>query len=173
MNRTPDKLMEEALRILPGYTYWNAGEMANIHSFLARVTSDGVLNFDNIALSFLGRALEEEPARASSFSTLDDHVPTAAVWILYARRCIYTNRTLWEYDEDETRMYGDMGEDRKLYDGSRGFCAERWASWKMRFEFVVACEAVKELARKIAGEALAKMVEIEGDAEMVEGPNVA
>lgn len=43
----------------------------------------------------------------------------------------------------------------------------------MRFEFVVACEAVKERARKIAGEALAKMVEIEGDAEMVEGPRVA
>jgi hypothetical protein len=78
--RTPDLATAEKARAV---SRWTATEWASINSFVARCTASDLLvgiQFDRPALQVLNHALEIK----RQTDALEENIPAAAVWILYA-----------------------------------------------------------------------------------------
>ncbi len=86
----PEVLALASRRNMMAFARWSAKEWTNINAFVARVTASELLSgvtFERVALQVLNHALEVE----RRVDGLDDNLPPAAVWMLYAGRWIYGN----------------------------------------------------------------------------------
>ena len=126
---------------------------ASLNAFTARITVASVLNFETYAIWILRHTLEEERTNEE----VDDNLPAAAMWIIYAGQIVYHNAAKDYTDSTETHR-PDI---QSLRIFSKPFSKGRWNFWKERFEFFRNHEVLKQITRDSAGEALGKMVEIE------------
>ena len=132
--------------------YFTPDVWASLNAFTARITVASVSDFETYAIWILRHTLEVERKNEE----VDDNLPAAAVWIIYAGQIIYHNAAK-EYTDSETHPT-DIRYLRKF---TRRFSMERWSFWKERFESFQNHEVLKQSTRDCAGEALSKMVEIE------------
>lgn len=144
-------------------------EWRNLNAFAARLTVAGTYDFALYAIWGLRGALEDKPQAPdpqadpqgqgrSTSSILDALVPAAAEWIFHAGRLIYNNTT--EFEHGPSR--GDPARGGDLWDGKRGFCHERWALWKSRFQWAARQEAAED-SKKVAKSAVEVMDLIESE----------
>ena len=126
---------------------------ASLNAFTARITAARVLNFETYAIWILSHTLEEERTNEE----VDDNLPAAATWIIYAGQIVYHNAAKAHPDSTETHQTHI----RYLRKFTKPFSMERWDFWKERFEFFWDHEGLKQITRDSAGEALSKMLEIE------------
>ena len=137
----------------------SAEEWRNLHAFLAKgyMISDIPL-LDVRGLSALLDALEEiheDP------TTVDNLVPAAAVWIIYAGEKLKGNHVEYgEYVHDwgTMRLPWSAG---SLWKGKRSFNNERWDFWKDRFSDLRWRVDTQDETRKWAEKAYVRMTEID------------
>ena len=126
----------------------------NLNAFIARLTASSMPSLVNFGLWSMRDALEDE---YEDTSVLDGYLPTAAQWIIYAGRLLYTC-------EDEIApdpLGGDPYRGGDLWTGKHGFCKERWQFWKQRFEWAARTDLHLE-TKKIGREAVDIMSKIDG-----------
>ena len=136
-----------------GDTQFPPDVWASLNAFTARITVASVLNFEDYAIWILRHTLEKERINKE----VDDNLPAAAMWIIYAGQMVYHNAAKDYTDSTETHP-SDIRYLRKF---TKPFSMERWNFWKERFEFFQNHEVLKQITRDNAGEALRKMMEIE------------
>ena len=124
-----------------------------MNAFTARITVASVLNFEDYAIWILRHTLEEELTNEG----IDDDLPAAAMWIVYAGQIVYHNAFKDYTDPAETHEPYI----RYLRKFTKPFSMERWNFWKERFGFLQNHEVWKQITRDSAGYALSTMVEIE------------
>ena len=134
-------------------THFPPDVWASLNAFTARLTVASVSNFETYAIWILRHTLEEERIDAE----VDDNLPAATMWIIYAGQMVYHNAAKDYTDSTETHP----SYIRYLRKFTKPFSMERWSFWKERFEFFQNHEVLKQITRDSAGEALMKMVEIE------------
>lgn len=125
----------------------------SLNAFTARLTAASVSNFEMYAMWILRHTLEE----VRIDKEVDDNLPAAAIWIIYAGQYIYHNAAK-EYTDTATRRPPGIQCIRTF---SKPFSKDRWSFWKERFGFFQNCETLKQTTRDSAGEALRRMAEIE------------
>lgn len=86
-NRWPYEKMPDDAFVYPGDTFFPPNVWASLNAFTARITLASVLNFEDYAIWSLERTLEEELMT----DEVDDNLPAAAMWIIYAGQMIYHN----------------------------------------------------------------------------------
>ena len=125
-----------------------------MNAFIARSTGRDVIPYDLYAIWAMRRALEGEDDNSS-----DDHVQieAAAQWIFHAGERLYDSKQVWEHGP----LIGDPASGGPLWSGKRGFCKERWALWKRRFQLIVKDSNVPQRTQVVAEEAARRMVAIE------------
>ena len=133
-------------------------EWTNLNAFLAKLHSASDLPYlDLKGLYALLEALEERQAR----ETVEDLLPAAACWILYAGEALWSNSVPYPHYRDidgSKRLPWSVGE---LYHGPKCFSTERWSFWKMRFGVFEAREDLSDEVRTYAAQASSKMSDIE------------
>ena len=137
----------------------SGSEWTSVNAFLARLhtASPGLRYSDLKGMWTILEALEREHTP----STLDDLVPSAACWILYAGRELKNNSEdypQYDFDDESKRLPWSVGE---LYDGPKGFSDERWMFWKGRFNGMRRREDLREETRSYAERAWLEMAFIE------------
>lgn len=152
-NRWPFEKMPDDAFVYPGDTFFPPNVWASLNAFTARITLASVLNFEDYAIWSLERTLEEELMT----DEVDDNLPAAAMWIIYAGQMVYYNAAK-DYTDFTPTHPPDIRYLRKF---TKPFSMERWNFWKERFEFFQSHEVLKKITRDSAGEALSTMVEIE------------
>ena len=131
---------------------------ASLNAFTARITAASVLNFEDYAMWILRHTLEEDRMNEEErIEEVDDNLPAAATWIIYAGQIVYHNAAKDYSDSTETHP----PHIRYLRNFTKPFSMERWNFWKERFEFFRDHEVLRHTTRDSAGEALSRMVEIE------------
>ena len=138
---------------IPGETPFSPDVWASLNAFTARLTVASVKDFEIYAMWILRHTLEEERMKEE----VDDNLPAAAMWIIYAGQTVYHNAAKDCTESTETHR-PDI---RYLREFTKPFSMERWNFWKERFEHFRDHEGLKQITRDSAGEALSKMVEIE------------
>jgi hypothetical protein len=113
-----------------------------VNALLARLhtASPGLRYADPTGMWTILEALEREHTP----STLDDLVPGAACWVLYAGRELKNNSEdypQYDFADESKRLPWSVGE---LYDGPKGFSDERWMFWKGRFNGMRRREDLRE-----------------------------
>ena len=152
-NRGPWEKIPDGTFRYPGDTPFPTNIWTSLNAFTARLTVASVLNFETYAIWILRHTLEEERMNEE----VDDNLPAAAMWIIYAGQMVYHNAAKDYTDSTETHP----SYIRYLRKFTKPFSIERWNFWKERFEFFQNHEVLKQITRDNAGEALRKMVEIE------------
>ena len=152
-NRGPWEKLPEGTFRYPGDTPFPPDVWSSLNAFTARLTVASVLNFDSYATWILRHTLEEE----REDEEVDDNLPAATMWIIYAGKIVYHNAAKVDMDSAETHP-PDINFVRKF---SKSFSKERWNFWKERFEFFQNHGNLKRMTRDSAGEALSRMLEIE------------
>ena len=110
---------------------------------------------DDKALATMIDALEEE----HDGTALDDLVPSAACWMLYAGEVMRKHdREFKTPCEDGCKRLPDSRGD--LWHGRIGFSSERWAFWREGFEAIGAREDVSDGTKDFALRAVEKMDDI-------------
>ena len=142
--------------IYPSSRAFTRQQWLSLNAFIAQVAANDVANFKVYAIWALRDALETEPKNIETFSSLDDLLPAAAVWILYVGTIVYTQ---WLDDEEDSRA--DIVGPLLKETGWKGFRHERWVYWKERFDWVRSEAEVEDETREIARMAMEKMREIE------------
>ena len=147
---------------IPDVVYGDGGNVpyspdtwASLNAFTARVTAASVSNFESYGMWIFRHTLEQERITEE----VDDNLPAAAMWIVYAGETVYHNNAARDYsDLPATYHPPDV---RYLCQFNEPFSLERWGFWKERFGFLKDHEVLKQSTRDSAGEALGRMVEIE------------
>ena len=134
-------------------TPFSPNAWASLNAFTARITAASVSNFEIYAIWILKHVLEQE----RKDEEVDNNLPAATMWIIYAGRIVYHNAAKDWTDSPETHP----AHIRYLRRFNEPFSMERWGFWKERFEFFRHHEALKQSTRESAGEALGRMAEIE------------
>ncbi|KAI9880021.1 MAG: hypothetical protein M1830_005940 [Pleopsidium flavum] len=124
---------------------FSVDKWVRLKAFLARVTVSSVLNFKSYAIWLLCHAVKE-PRRVDG---LDDTLPAAVAWILYAGNILYHNGA---YGGTEPKKTGPASS-QDLYKGPDGFSKERWHFWKERFGWAGDNDQLKKNTRTFANEA--------------------
>ena len=152
-NRGPFYKIQEGDFRYPGDTPFPPNVWANLNAFTARLTAASVSNFETYATWILRHTLEVERRDEE----IDDNLPAATTWVIYAGRIIYHNAAKECTNSTETHP-SHIHFLRKF---STRFSKERWDFWKERFAFLQGQETLKQRTRDSAGEALDRMAEIE------------
>jgi hypothetical protein len=136
---------------------WTIDEWTSMNAFCARCNSRlAEVRFRVGPLKVLNHALEVR-RRAD---VLDDNVPAAAVWMIYAGKWIFENE---ECSEEVLGVaMGDPEKARWLYEGPQGYNRERWLFWKRRFGEEAEDGEVSEKTRWFARKAHEEMGRVEG-----------
>lgn len=129
----------------------------NINAFVAAITKEGLADFWLYAIWAMRDALEDEYKGKLAKFTLDAEMPAAAVWIMVLAEKLWEREEVWESSETK----GDPAGGGKLWKGKSGFCKERWAFWKGRFQLLSQRKALRDETREMATEAFEKMESIE------------
>ncbi|TVY54514.1 hypothetical protein LSUE1_G010334, partial [Lachnellula suecica] len=145
-------------RFLPGPWRNRDGEAmasvawASLNAFGARLHAQTDLElFDSRALSALVEALEEN----RSAKALDDIVPAAACWILYAGKTI----------KDSSTSHCTKGD---MCSGEKGPSNERWSSWKLRLGDLTDRTDIKRNTRIYAKQARDEMQRLDSGSTVSE-----
>lgn len=123
---------------------------ANLNAFAARLK----LNFEANATCILKETLKAE----TKDKDIENDLPAAAAWIIYASRNVYHYATKAYTGPAETHQPYV----RNLREFSKPFSEERWELWKERLEFLQNHEMLEKGTRESPREALDSMTEIEG-----------
>ena len=148
MEERPDGLFGSRKNTPFSPTVW-----ASLNAFTARITAASVSNFEIYAIWVLKHTLEQE----RKDEEVDNNLPAATMWIIYAGQIVYHNAAKDWTDSLETHA----AHIRYLRRFNEPFSMERWGFWKERFEFFQHYEVLKQSTRESAGEALGRMAEIE------------
>lgn len=136
-------------------------EWANLNAFLARL-HQAVPDLQYMDLRGIFAILEalEQPGDAAA---LNDLVPAAACWMLYAGAAVRSNATQYaQYADDDPakRMPWSRGD---LFHGQPGFSEERWAFWQSRCEDIKGRHDLRSSTKDIAGKAYEKLRAVDVD----------
>ena len=107
------------------------------------------------------RALESETAN------LNDEIPAAAQWFIYAGPRIYSDGGAVKHDEPGSGLWFKDGNGNPLgglWDGEGGLNKERWTFWRERFAWVRDNVELGEEAKNAAREAVEAMRRVDGGA---------
>lgn len=132
-------------------------EWTSLSAFVARLhtAAPTLWYLDVKALHALLEALEENHAATD---TLDNLVPAAACWIIYAGSALKNNDIDYiQLEGNSTKRFPwSVGE---LYSGlgPRRFCPERWSFWRQRLLIMRDNSDLKDETRTYANRALAEM----------------
>lgn len=114
-------------------------EWVNFNAFLARVSASQVMDLSTSAEALFAHVLESD----NTASKLNDNVPAAAVWILYAGNFVYG----------------------KVLRGVSRLSGERWTIWKGTLGDLIRDEALHSNTRDWAVGAFEEMSRIEANLE--------
>ncbi|TVY24698.1 hypothetical protein LHYA1_G006659 [Lachnellula hyalina] len=155
-------------RFLPGP--WRSRDMipmsseawASLNAFGARLYAQPYISsLEDRALFALTEALEHE----KSAKALDDVVPAAACWILYAGKNIKEHNSGYETDcvnaTGIKRLHSPAWSRGSLWKGANAFSDERWTFWKTRFGELVDRTGLKRNTQQYAKQAGDEMRRIE------------
>lgn len=142
--------------VLPGP--WRAAlsgpEWRNLYSFVARLHSAApeLKLLDVIGLRAMLEALEE----SQPTHVLEDVLPAAACWIIYAGGRLKGNKipyAQWDDTSETKHLPWSVG---KLYEGRglKHFCPERWEFWRARLVVMRDREDLDAAARAYAAKAV-------------------
>lgn len=132
-------------RQLPG-RYLTAAQWTSLNAFLARlhVAAPDVSHLDLRGLFAMIEALEQP----LSPMQLEDAVPAAACWILFAGEKLRTNDVSYAYRVTTSkRLPWSKGE---LWQGQHAFNQERWHFWMQRFSAIADRADVDQNTRLMA-----------------------
>lgn len=152
-NLGPWEVPLEGVFVFPSDKPFHRDVWLSLNAFICRVTVASVANFDSYATWILGHTLETERL----VSELDNNIPAAASWILYAGDRIYHNAA-WE-DTNPPETYQSYV--RYLRRFQKSFSRERWDFWKDRFAEIGTNEDVSQETRDWAQDAVERMGKIE------------
>lgn len=132
--------------------YMTARSWGNISAFLARLhtAAPDVIKLDLRGLYAMIEALEEPRSPIQ----LEDVLPTAAYWIIYAGNELRNNNVPYAYnpvDHGTKRLPWSKG---SLWNGQHAFSEERWGFWMQRFQDISERTDVDEEVKRIARGAL-------------------
>ena len=132
----------------------------NVNKFAAQLlrTDEMFMSYDWWALVVMREALEYPDLYNIDRPQPDVLIPTALAWLSISGPQIYT----WDKEFLISPTKGDRGRGGPLWSGQHGFCKERWELWKRRFGELSSSTELSEDLRKLAGECVAKMKEVEG-----------
>lgn len=135
----------------PGH-YLTAEEWANLNTFIARLhtAAPDVTKLDLRGLFALIEALEQRLTPQQ----LEDAVPAAACWIIYAGNELRNNNIPCAGYEDDSgckRLPWSKGE---LWAGPHAFNQARWEFWMLRFKEIAEREDVTDTVKLAAWNAL-------------------
>lgn len=124
---------------------------ANINAFFARVTAAGIDDFTLYAIWTLREAVEDPAAKDIGQQSSPKLLKAASVWFVYA------SDALSRATKEEKQFDGKMAKPgASLKDDAewRGFCQDRWNTWKERLSSL--CDAdlpedTKDLINKALG----------------------
>ncbi len=131
-----------------------------MHAVLAKLYAEAseIEKLDVQGLFALIDALEWE----LDYAALDDLVPAAAVWVVFAEKAVKFNSVGYaqhQHDGGTGRLPWSVG---PLWKGRRGFSLERWGFWRERFGVVRAVEGVANFTRGWADRAWIAMGDVGG-----------
>ncbi|KAK0205381.1 hypothetical protein DFS33DRAFT_1383277 [Desarmillaria ectypa] len=148
----------------------NTTEMwASLNVFAARLTMAEIIDFDNYGIWAMRYALEDDTLASKpeevtgkvnegelKQEALDSHVPTAAVWAIYA------GRRMWALaQKGGERSRATRGGLR--WKSPPGYCVERWNLWKERFQSFVGRQDLNAQTKEMSEEAYVIMTKVNGD----------
>ena len=138
-------------RLEPG-RYLTASEWANVNAFVARLhtAAPDLPKLDLRGLFAMIEALEQ-PLTPSQ---LEDVLPAAACWILYAGNELRSNDipyAYYDYDGGVKRLPWSKGQ---LWNGQHAFNRARWEFWMQRFRDIMERRDVSDTVRLAALQAL-------------------
>jgi len=120
---------------------WSSEEWLNINKFCSLLVAEHIeTSFAQDGLWVLRNTLEI----TRDLETLEDNIPSAAVWILTAGRWIHENRGLHLWSNLERLEENPHIED---YQGSDGLSDERWQYWEGKFKKLALRSDLKEGTR--------------------------
>lgn len=138
----------------------DSAQWASMNAVLAKLHArTEIQKLDLRGLFAMIDALEWERDAAA----LDDLVPAAAVWVIFAGKALKSNIIPYAqhpYDGGTSRLPWSVG---PLWKGIKIFSNERWQFWRERFGVVRAVEGVSNLTREWADKACVAMGEIGGE----------
>ena len=127
------------------------GEWASINAFIARlhIAAPDLTRLDIRGLFAMIEALEQ----SLTSNQLEDVLPAAACWIVYAGKTLQTNDIRYANigDDGSRRFPGSKGE---LWTGRHAFNQARWEFWMQRFAEIAARSDVSTTVRQAAWNAL-------------------
>ena len=132
----------------------------NVNKFAAQLlrTDEMFMSYDWWALVVMREALEYPDLYNIDRPQPDALIPTALAWLSLSGPQICT----WDKEFLISPTKGDRGRGGPLWSGQHGFCKERWKLWKRRFGELSSSIELSEDLRKLAGECVATMTEVEG-----------
>ncbi|KAK6437034.1 hypothetical protein LTR95_006772 [Oleoguttula sp. CCFEE 5521] len=125
-------------------------EWASLNAFIAKVhaAEPDILKLDYRGLFAMIEALEEP----RTGSELEDVLPAATAWIIYAGSALKINDFPYAcYPTESKQMPWSRGE---MWTGQHAFNPERWEFWMLRFRQIAEREDVSNAVRKTALEAV-------------------
>ena len=131
--------------------YLTGGEWESINAFIARlhVAAPDLAKLDLHGLYAMIEALEQQ----LTSNQLDDVLPAAAAWIIYAGSELRNNDFPYAYypsDGGSKRFPWSKGE---LWTGRHAFNQKRWQFWMQRFKEIAEREDVSDTVRQAAWQA--------------------
>jgi hypothetical protein len=125
----------------------------SLNSFVARLSSAGLVDGSCLAIWVLRHALEEKNIAKE---TANCNISAASEWIIKNGRKLHDRAlAIQQLDEDKARATAGG----PLYKGKAGLCLERWQFWKLQFS--KAKDDVDKAVRKMVQQALNEMEKIE------------
>lgn len=130
------------------WRYMSARSWGNLNAFLARLhtAAPDSTHLDLHGLYAMIEALEEP----RSPSQLEDVLPAAAYWIIYAGNALRNNNVPYAFysvDEGFKRLPWGRG---SLWNGQHPFSEERWEFWMQRFRTIAEREDIDQELKRIA-----------------------
>lgn len=133
----------------------------NLNTFVALLNKTGKpnFNFSIFALWTMRAALESPVHETRAEQPVHAWIPAAAEWVRVMGAQMYQ----WDREYKSGSIHGAPGRGGPLWDGKHGFCKERWALWRRRFDELAASEEseLDEETRAIARQAATQMAQVE------------
>jgi hypothetical protein len=134
---------------------------ANMNFFFALLTKEDIANNSLFAIWAMRQALEtphSDDEESTAVQKYDTYVPAAAVWVFGA------SLTLRNKEVDLTpkdKKQGNPARGGELWKGKAEFSRARWEFWQQRFTEIGNMDAVSEVTRNVARDAVQAMARAE------------
>ncbi|KAM0431398.1 hypothetical protein ACHAPT_005375 [Fusarium lateritium] len=133
----------------------------NVNAFFARLTAADVdvLNFHLYGLWMLREALEVPAETEIAQNTSPEQLKAAAVWLIYAAESLAKSSEQKEQFDDKLGVPGASLSAFKDEPGWKGFCQDRWETWKTRLASLKGAEVSAD-AQSLIDQALDKVAKV-------------